>query len=311
MLWRKMLKVKNLEVSFGGVPIILGLSLVVERRKTVALVGESGSGKTVTAHAILRLMSGSIQGEILFEGEDLLKKSPKEMERVRGKQIGMIFQDPLAALNPTMRIGKQIAEGLREKKEAKKQVLELLHDVGIQDPQRAYESYPHQLSGGMRQRALIASALAGSPSLLIADEPTTALDVTIQAQILDLLATLQRKRGMGILLITHDLGVVAHLSDEMVVLYGGRVMERGVTEEIFKSPQHPYTEALLRSLPRLDQAKEERLKPIAGSPPDPRRPLKGCPFWPRCPYAQEICHTPPPLTELSATHAAACWLRSR
>ncbi|WP_199618928.1 ABC transporter ATP-binding protein [Paenibacillus alkalitolerans] len=316
------LEVKDLRVSFnvrgGEVKAVRGVSFDVKKGEAVAIVGESGCGKSVTAQTIMRLIPnppGIIKsGSINFKGEDLLKKTERQMESVRGKDIGMIFQDPMTSLNPTLTVGRQITEGLIKhqnmtKEAAKQRAVEMLKLVGIPNPEARFLQYPHQFSGGMRQRAMIAIALACNPSLLIADEPTTALDVTIQAQILNLMKDLQKTLGTSIILITHDLGVVADMCDRVVVMYAGKVVETGTKWEIFKNPQHPYTKGLLRSVPRLDQKKDEELIPIIGTPPDLIKPPEGCGFCARCDYAMSICQTQDAaMTELSPTHQAACWL---
>lgn len=316
------LEVEDLHVSFfvrgGEVQAVRGVSFQVNKGEAVAIVGESGCGKSVTAQTIMRLLptppSYIKQGSIRFKGESLIEKSAKEMEGIRGKEIGMIFQDPMTSLNPTLTIGRQITEGLIKHqnvspKDAKARAVEMLKLVGIPNPESRIKQYPHEFSGGMRQRAMIAIALACNPSLLIADEPTTALDVTIQAQILNVMKDLQRKFGTSIILITHDLGVVADLCDRVIVMYAGKVVETGTKWEIFKNPQHPYTKGLLRSLPRLDQAKHEPLIPILGTPPDLIRPPAGCGFCARCDEAMEICaRQDSAATQLSATHHAKCWL---
>ncbi|WP_274363308.1 ABC transporter ATP-binding protein [Paenibacillus thermotolerans] len=316
------LEVRDLSVSFhvrgGEVQAVRGVSFDVKKGEAVAIVGESGCGKSVTAQTLMRLIPtppGKIKsGSIKFNGVDLLKKTEREMESVRGKDIGMIFQDPMTSLNPTLTIGRQITEGLikhqnMSKADAKNRAIEMLKLVGIPNPEARFEQYPHQFSGGMRQRAMIAIALACNPSLLIADEPTTALDVTIQAQIMTLMKDLQKTLGTSIILITHDLGVVADMCDRVIVMYAGKVVESGTKWEIFKNPQHPYTKGLLRSVPRLDQKKDEDLIPIIGTPPDLIKPPAGCGFCSRCDHAMSICETQDAdMTELSPTHQAACWL---
>lgn len=273
------LQVKDLHVSFfvkgGEVQAVRGMNFEVGIGETVAIVGESGSGKSVTAQSIMRLIptppSKVKQGEIIFQGQNLLNKSMKQMESIRGKDIGMIFQDPMTSLNPTIKVGKQITEVLIKHQnmsaaEAKKHGIEMLKLVGIKNAEARFNQYPHEFSGGMRQRVMIAIALACRPALLIADEPTTALDVTIQAQIMDVMKEMQQKLGTSIILITHDLGVVAGMCDRVIVMYAGEVVETGTRWEIFKNPQHPYTRGLLRSMPRLDQKKGEPLIPIIGTP---------------------------------------------
>ncbi|GIO39147.1 oligopeptide transport ATP-binding protein OppD [Paenibacillus antibioticophila] len=315
------LQVKDLHVSFqvkgGEVKAVRGMNFEVGKGETVAIVGESGSGKSVTAQTIMRLIPSppSIikQGEILFQGQDMLKKTNKQMESVRGKDIGMIFQDPMTSLNPTIKVGKQITEVLIKHQkmsaaQAKQEGIEMLKLVGIKNAEARFNQYPHEFSGGMRQRVMIAIALACRPSLLIADEPTTALDVTIQAQIMDVMKEMQQRLGTSIILITHDLGVVAGMCDRVIVMYAGEVVETGTKWEIFKNPQHPYTKGLLRSMPRLDQKKGEPLIPIIGTPPDLIKPPIGCPFAARCDQAMKICERiDPSATVFSDTHSARCW----
>jgi oligopeptide transport system ATP-binding protein len=319
----RILEVKDLHVSFhtyaGEVKAVRGVNFHVNRGEAVAIVGESGCGKSVTAQSLMKLIPmppGQIkQGEIIFNGEDIVQKSSKEMESIRGKEIGMIFQDPMTSLNPTMTIGNQIMEGLikhqnMSKAAARERAIELLTTVGIPQPEKRVHQYPHEFSGGMRQRAMIAIALACSPKLLIADEPTTALDVTIQAQILDLMKDLQKKMGTSIILITHDLGVVADMCDRVIVMYAGKVIETGTVDDIFYNPQHPYTKGLLRSVPRLDLNRDEPLMPIFGTPPDLLRPPVGCGFTARCESAMRVCQEyDPQLQEISKTQRAACWLQ--
>ncbi|MFJ8513105.1 ABC transporter ATP-binding protein [Lysinibacillus xylanilyticus] len=318
----QLLKVEDLQVSFktygGEVQAVRNVSFDVKRGEAIAIVGESGSGKSVTVQSIMGLIPippGKIQnGKVLFENQDLLAISKKEMQKIRGSKIGMVFQDPMTSLNPTMKIGKQIAEGLirhqkLSKQEAKKKAIELLTMVGIPNADKRYDQYPHEFSGGMRQRVGIAIALACNPQLLIADEPTTALDVTIQAQILDLMRDLQRTMNTAIILITHDLGVVAEMAQRVVVMYGGMVVETGSVYDIFDRPKHPYTWGLLESIPNLDSETKERLVPIEGSPPDLFSPSKGCPFAPRCPYAMEVCvENMPGEYKIADNHIARCWL---
>ncbi|WP_134683227.1 ABC transporter ATP-binding protein [Brevibacillus migulae] len=319
----RILEVKDLHVSFhtyaGEVKAVRGVNFHVNRGEAVAIVGESGCGKSVTAQSLMKLIPtppGEFKkGQILFNGEDLIKKSNKEMEAIRGKDIGMIFQDPMTSLNPTMTIGNQIMEGLikhqgMSKAAARERAIELLTMVGIPQPERRVTQYPHEFSGGMRQRAMIAISLACSPKLLIADEPTTALDVTIQAQILDLMKDLQKKTGTSIILITHDLGVVAEMCDRVIVMYAGKVIETGTVDDIFYNPQHPYTKGLLRSVPRLDLNRDEPLTPIFGTPPDLLKPPVGCGFTARCDSAMRVCQQyDPELTDVSSTQRSACWLQ--
>lgn len=316
------LQVKDLHVSFsvhgGEVKAVRGVSFEVGKGETVAIVGESGSGKSVTAQTLMRLIPSppSIikQGEIIFQGKNLLNYSDKEMEAIRGKDMGMIFQDPMTSLNPTIRVGKQITEGLIKHQglsqaEAKARAIEMLKLVGIKNAEVRFNQYPHEFSGGMRQRVMIAIALACRPSLLIADEPTTALDVTIQAQIINVMKDMQKRLGTSIIMITHDLGVVAGMCDRVIVMYAGEVVETGTKWEIFKNPQHPYTRGLLRSMPRLDQKKDEPLIPIVGTPPDLISPPQGCPFAARCEHAMKVCGPMNPAeTNFSETHKARCWL---
>lgn len=318
---KKILEVDDLSVSFstynGEVQAVRGVSLSLGEKETLAIVGESGSGKSVTAQSIMGLIpmppGKFTNGSIMFKGEDLTQKSEKQMEEIRGKQISMIFQDPMTSLNPTMTVGNQIAEGLikhqnMSKKAANKRVLELLKLVGIPTPEARINQYPHQYSGGMQQRAMISMALACNPEVLIADEPTTALDVTIQAQILDMMLDLQEKIGTSIILITHDLGVVASVASRVAVMYGGKVVETGNVDEIFYQPKHPYTWGLLGSMPKLDTDGEE-LQAIPGTPPDLLDPPKGCPFVTRCPYAMKVCEDHmPDYTVRSSTQKTACWL---
>ncbi|QNK58277.1 ABC transporter ATP-binding protein [Paenibacillus sp. PAMC21692] len=321
---KTLLEVKNLSVSFdvygGEVQAIRDISFDVKEGESVAIVGESGSGKSVTAQSIMRLNpsppSRIKNGSVKFDGQELLNLSEKEMQTVRGNKIGMIFQDPMTSLNPTLTVGAQITEGLIKhqnvsKSQATARAIEMLHLVGIPNPEQRIKQYPHQFSGGMRQRVMIAIALACNPKLLIADEPTTALDVTIQAQIMSVMKDLQQKMGTSIILITHDLGVVADVCDRVIVMYAGRIVETGTKWEIFQNPQHPYTRGLLRSLPRLDQKKDEPLIPIPGTPPDLIKPPAGCSFCARCDEAMKVCvDNDPNLHPIkgSESHAAACWM---
>ena len=316
------LTIENLKTSFmtsnGEVQAVRGVSFTVGKGEIVGLVGESGSGKSVTSMSILRLLADTArikEGKILFEGEDLAKCSKAQMRKIRGGKISMIFQDPMSSLNPLIPVGKQVAEMIREHhpeksgEEIRKEVLELFARVRIPEPEKRYKSFPHEFSGGMRQRVMIAMALANRPELLIADEPTTALDVTIQDQILKQLRELKKEYGTSIIFITHDLGVVAELCDRVVVLYGGLVMEEASIFDIFEHPSHPYTLGLLASIPALDQDKSRRLLPIPGSPPDMTKPPLGCPFAPRCPYARVICgQSLPEMRALSKDHKSRCWL---
>ena len=317
----KILEIKNLQTSFfthmGEVQAVRGISFDLDEGEILGIVGESGSGKSVTSLSIMGLVDepGRIKGgEILFDGKDLSKMTHSELSEIRGNDISMIFQDPMTALNPVFRIGSQIIEIIQRhtdlnKEDAKKKAIELLKLVNIPEPETRVHQFPHQFSGGMRQRALIAGALACNPKLLIADEPTTALDVTIQAQILDLLKNLQKEIGLSIILITHDLGVIAEICTRVIVMYGGLVMEQGNVLDIFENPQHPYTKGLHQSVPRNVTGQKKRLIPIDGTPPDLLEPPTGCPFYPRCPHAREICMKKrPPLFDLESGHKAACWL---
>jgi oligopeptide transport system ATP-binding protein len=318
----RLLEVTNLHTSFrtyaGEVQAVRGVSFHLDKGEAVAIVGESGCGKSVTALSIMQLVPppGRVTaGQIVFEGKDLLGVGEKSMQGIRGNSIGMIFQDPMTSLNPVLTIKTQILESLKlhqnlSGEAATKRAIELLHMVGIPSPERRLGAYPHQFSGGMRQRVMIAMALACNPRLLIADEPTTALDVTIQAQILDLMKSLRDKLGMSIILITHDLGVVAGLAERVVVMYAGKIVEQGRVGEIFAKAQHPYTWGLLKSVPRLDASTKDKLVPIYGQPPDLISPPQGCPFAPRCDYAMAICkNTPPEYTTMSDSHQVACWLQ--
>lgn len=317
----KVLEVKDLNISFhtfgGEVKAIRGVSFDLLKGETLAIVGESGSGKSVTTKAIMRLLpennSEIKNGQILFSGKDLTKLKDKQMQKIRGKDISMIFQDPMTSLNPTMKIANQIMEPLikhqnMSKAEAKQRAIELLKLVGIPKPEIRVNQYPHQFSGGMRQRVVIAIALACNPKILIADEPTTALDVTIQAQILELMKDLQKKIDTSIIFITHDLGVVANVADRVAVMYGGKIVEIGTADEIFYNPKHPYTWGLISSMPSLDTSEEE-LYSIPGTPPDLLDPPKGDAFAPRNPYAMKIdLEQEPPFFKVSETHYAATWL---
>ncbi|MDM8148171.1 ABC transporter ATP-binding protein [Priestia megaterium] len=318
----KMLQIKNLHVQFstygGRVQAVRGVSFDLHKGETLAIVGESGCGKSVTSQSIMRLIPtppGRItSGSILFKGQDLTKLSEKKMRDIRGADISMIFQDPMTALNPTLRIGEQIAENIMQhenisKEKAKEKAFEMLELVGIPNPKERLKQYPHEFSGGMRQRIVIAMALVCNPEVLIADEPTTALDVTIQAQILELFKDIQQKTDVSIVLITHDLGVVAQVADRVAVMYAGKIVEIGTRRDIFYTPQHPYTKGLLRSVPRLDLYESE-LVPIAGSPPDLFAPPSGCSFAPRCPYVMEVCDRMyPASTKLKESHQVHCWLQ--
>ncbi|MFC4777889.1 ABC transporter ATP-binding protein [Paenibacillus sp. GCM10023252] len=319
----RILDVQDLRVNFkvrgGIVQAVRGVNFHVNKGETVAIVGESGCGKSVTAQSLMRLIPSPpahMTGSIMFKGSDILKKTDKQMEAIRGNEMGMIFQDPMTSLNPTLTIGRQITEGLikhqgMNDKQANARAIEMLQLVGIPNAAERVKQFPHQFSGGMRQRAMIAIALACNPALLIADEPTTALDVTIQAQIMTVMKDVQQKLGTSIILITHDLGVVADMCDRVIVMYAGKVVETGTKWEIFKNPQHPYTRGLLRSVPRLDQKKNEPLIPIYGMPPDLIKPPAGCSFCARCDDAMRVClDNDPELLPVAKGdgHAAACWL---
>lgn len=316
----KLLEVKNLCVNFGTyggeVKAVIGVTFDLHKGETLAIVGESGSGKSVACKTIMRILSsnGYIKdGQILFDGKDLTKISEKDMEKVRGKDIAMIFQDPMTSLNPTMTIGKQIMEPIIKhqgfsKEDARKRAIELIELVGISDAEKRFKQYPHQFSGGMRQRIVIAISLACNPKVLIADEPTTALDVTIQAQILELIKDLQEKTGVAVIFITHDLGVVANMADRVAVMYAGKIIEYGTSDDIFYDPKHPYTWGLLGSMPTLDIGDND-LYNIPGTPPDLMDPPKGDAFALRSAYAMKIDHlAEPPMFKVSDTHYAATWL---
>ncbi len=314
------LEVKDLATRFhtpeGIVYAVNGVSFHLDEGETLAIVGESGSGKSVTMLTMMQLIPqppGKIMsGEAIFLGHDLLKMSSEEIRHVRGAQMAMIFQDPMTSLNPVLTIGKQLMEPMlihqnMTKEQARSRAVELLRMVGIPKPDERLDDYPHQFSGGMRQRVMIAMALACTPQLLIADEPTTALDVTIQAQIVDLVKRLRKELGMAIIWITHDLGIVAGLANRVQVMYAGFIVERAPVHEIYRNPQHPYTRGLLGSLPRIDAGGDSRLVSIKGLPPDMLHPPKGCPFAVRCPYAFEQCGENPPLLSINPDHEAACW----
>lgn len=317
---RRLLSVRNLKTSFfthvGEVKAVRGISFDVNQGEVLGIVGESGSGKSVTSLSIMGLLQHPgrvVDGEIFFQDQDILSYGKRRMRRVRGKEIAMIFQDPMTSLNPVYTVGNQIMEMLQEhedigKGEAKRRAIEMLRMVGIPSPEKRIHNYPHEFSGGMRQRAMIAIALACSPKLLIADEPTTALDVTIQHQILKQMRSLQEEYGTSIIFITHDLGVVAELCDRVVVLYGGLVMEEAEIDDLFENPLHPYTMGLLASIPGLTKDKSERLQSIPGSPPDMTKPPKGCPFASRCQFARNICAAEcPPFVQVGSRQAR-CWL---
>jgi oligopeptide/dipeptide ABC transporter ATP-binding protein len=321
-----LLEVQSLTTEFatraGTVRAVDGVSWTVEEGETVALVGESGCGKSVSALSIMRLVAAPagriVGGRVLFRGRDLLTLPEEEMRRVRGREIAMIFQEPMTSLNPVLSIGRQLTEGLeihlgRSPAAARARAAELLGMVGIPDPERRLAQYPHQFSGGMRQRMMIAMALACEPALILADEPTTALDVTIQAQILELLRDLSRRLGVAMLIITHTLGVVARYADRVNVMYAGRIVEGGTAAELYARPRHPYTLGLLRSVPRLDEPRRSRLTPIEGQPPDLTRLPAGCAFVPRCAFAVDRCTAErPALRPVGAdAHLSACWEAER
>jgi peptide/nickel transport system ATP-binding protein/oligopeptide transport system ATP-binding protein len=323
-----LIEVRDLKTYFytedGVVRAVDGVDFTIEPEKTLGVVGESGCGKSVTALSIMGLIQmppGKIEsGEILFQKNgkvmDLTKFNPKgrQMRSIRGNEIAMIFQEPMTSLNPVYTIGNQIMEAITlhqhvGKKVARKKAIDMLHEVGIPLPEQRVDEYPHQLSGGMRQRAMIAMALSCNPSLLIADEPTTALDVTIQAQVLDLMNGLRDNFNTAIQFITHDLGVIAAMADDVVVMYLGKIVEGSTVREVFHDPKHPYTQGLMKSIPSLASTSKERLIPIKGVVPDPFEIPKGCPFEPRCPHSMEVCaEKVPPLKEISTGHWAACWL---
>ena len=318
----KILEVDDLHVTFstygGTVQAVRGVTFDLYKGETLAIVGESGCGKSVTSNAIMGLVEqppGKISSKgVRFKSKDLASLTKKEMRKIQGVDISMIFQDPMTALNPTLTIGEQLTEGVKQHKklssaEAKERAIAMLNLVGIPNPEERLKQYPHQFSGGMRQRIVIAIALICEPELLIADEPTTALDVTIQAQILELFEEIQMKTGVSIILITHDLGVVAKIADRIAVMYAGKVIETGTKREIFYTPNHPYTQGLLNSVPRLD-LKGEELMPIEGTPPDLFSPPTGCPFAARCPFAMDVCtNVYPDTTAKSDTHRVDCWLQ--
>jgi len=322
-----LLEVENLQTHFrtadGVNRAVDGVSFEVERGETVAIVGESGCGKSVTANSILRLVPqppGRIAGQIRFEGTDLLKVSERAMRGIRGNHISMVFQEPMTSLNPVLTVGRQIGETLRlhqhlGRKEVAERAVDMLNLVGIAEPGRRASEYPHQLSGGMRQRVMIAMALACNPKLLIADEPTTALDVTIQAQILDLMADLKKRVGAAIILITHDLGVVAEIAERVMVMYAGRKVEEAKVTDLFRAPRHPYTQGLLAAVPKLGSSldgTETRLAEIPGTVPSLKQRIVGCAFASRCTFARDICrHVAPALEEKSTGHFAACHFSPR
>ena len=314
------LSVQNLHTSFhtdkGEVKAVNGVTFNLEKGKILGIVGESGSGKSVTAYSIMRILekNGRItEGKILYKGQDIAEFSEKQMREFRGKCCSIIFQDPMTSLNPVFTVGNQLREAIelhtdRKGKEAEARAIEMLTLVGVNEPEKRVKQYPYELSGGMRQRVIIAMALACEPDILIADEPTTALDVTIQAQILELMQSLQKKLGMAIIMVTHDLGVIADMCDEIIVMYGGRVCERGTAEDIFYRPHHEYTKGLLRSIPNVDRI-GEKLIPIPGTPINLLNMPKGCAFCPRCEEAMKICiEEQPPEMQMPDGHFASCWL---
>ena len=318
---KELLKVNNLQTSFfthvGEVKAVRGISFQLNQGEVLGIVGESGSGKSVTSLSIMGLLQYPgkvVGGEIEFNGENILAYSKSQMKSIRGDEIAMIFQDPMTSLNPVYTIGNQIIEMIQahekmSKTAARNKAIEMLRLVGIPSPEKRVDNYPHEFSGGMRQRVMIAMALACRPKLLIADEPTTALDVTIQAQILNLIKGLNKELDMTTILITHDLGVVATLCDKIAVMYGGLIMEEGTAEQIFYNPTHPYTMGLLDSIPRVTDGKSERLKPIPGTPPNLVNPPKGCPFSTRCIHCMNICKEEmPPFFDLEEGHRSMCWM---
>jgi len=318
-----LLEVKDLRVSFdtrrGEVKAVNGLSFELKAGETLGIVGESGSGKSVSMNAVMGLVRDAnvkISGEVFFKGENLLTRSDESMRSIRGKEIAMVFQDPMTALTPVYTVGWHIVEQIRlhttlSKSEARERAIEILNDVGIPDPKRRVDQYPHEFSGGMRQRAIIAMALALNPALLIADEPTTALDVTIQAQILDLLMRLQEQHNSSIIIITHDMGVVSEIADEVLVMYAGRPVERASKRELFANPRHPYTQGLMNSVPRLDRVRTERLEAIPGQPASLLHLPAGCAFSERCSKVNDACHIVPEFIVNAQGHGAACVLVGR
>lgn len=318
----KVLEVNNLQVSFdtyaGEVQAVRGVSFELEEGEVLAIVGESGCGKSVTAQTIMKLNpmppARIKDGEIILNDKDIVQATEKEMRQIRGNDVSMIFQDPMTCLNPTMQIGKQLVEAIKNhrklsKDEAMEEAIRLLKLVNIPNPEQRIKQYPHEFSGGMRQRVMIAMALSCEPKLLIADEPTTALDVTIQAQIMDLLQEIKEKTNTAIILITHDLGVVASMADRVAVMYAGKVVETGTSKDIFYNPSHPYTKALLKSLPSTDMDRSTRLVSIPGTPPDLLNPPVGCGFASRCEHCMKICHEVYPYQfDVDEKHVSACWL---
>ncbi|MDE7021481.1 MAG: ABC transporter ATP-binding protein [Lachnospiraceae bacterium] len=316
--------IQNERLSFftpvGEVKALNDVSIRLKEGEVLGIVGESGSGKSVTAYSLMGLTAHPgklVSGSLYFNGHQIETMSEKEMRKIRGNEISIIFQDPMTSLNPVYTIGNQIMEAIllhtdKKKAQARERAKELLELVGINEPEKRLKQYPHELSGGMRQRVMIAIALACEPKLLIADEPTTALDVTIQAQILELMMELKDKLGMAIIMITHDLGVVASMCERIAVMYAGKIVEYGTAEDIFYRPRHQYTKGLIRSIPRLDTKEHERLVPIEGTPIDLLNPPKGCPFAPRCDECMKIClREMPPVTELGEIHYTQCWLNQK
>ena len=316
------LEVQDLHTSFltssGEVKAVRGVSFAVDKGESVGIVGESGSGKSVTSLSVMQLLAGTgriVSGSVRLNGRELVGLSPKEMRSIRGKEVAMIFQDPMTSLNPLIPVGEQVGEMLwshdkaLSKADREQRVIDLFRMVRIPEPEKRLKSFPHEFSGGMRQRVMIAMALACKPDLLIADEPTTALDVSIQDQILKLMRSIQREMGMSIMFITHDLGVVAELCSRVLVMYGGLIMEGAGIFDIFENPCHPYTMGLIASIPDINQDKSKKLQPIIGSPPDMIHPPAGCPFAPRCPYACRICQEEmPPVYQVGEGHTSRCWL---
>ncbi|HWQ27508.1 MAG TPA: ABC transporter ATP-binding protein [Dehalococcoidia bacterium] len=321
----KLLQVRDLRTHFftdeGVVKAVDGVSYDLEEGETLGLVGESGCGKSVSALSLLRLIPSPpgkiVGGEVIFEGQDLLKLDEDEIRHIRGNRIAMVFQEPMTSLNPVLTIGRQLTEGLElhlkmDRHAARRRAIELLEMVGIPEAPTRLNDYPHQFSGGMRQRVMIAMALSCNPKLLLADEPTTALDVTIQAQILEIMARLSRELGTAVIIITHNLGVVARYADRVNVMYAGKIVETATARKLYADPRHPYTVGLLRSVPRLDQVRKDKLEPIEGVPPDLINMPKGCSFYPRCAYRIDKCREEaPPLMQVDSNHYAACWVDVR
>lgn len=318
---QNLLEVKDLEVSFftyaGEVKAVRKINYTLKPGEVMGIVGESGSGKSVSSYGLMGIIPDPgkvIGGKIIFDGKDITSLSEKEMLKIRGKDIGMIFQDPMTSLNPVFTVGNQIEESLKKhtnlnKEERKKRIIELFQLVGINQPEKRIKQYPHEFSGGMRQRVMIAMALACNPKLLIADEPTTALDVTIQAQIIELMKDLRTKVNMGIIFITHDLGVISEICDRISVMYAGNIIETGTVDDIFYNPKHPYTLGLLKSIPKVNTEEHERLIPIEGNPVDLINPPKGCAFAPRCNHCMKIClEKVPPVCQITPGHESSCWL---